>query len=55
MDQASQEKTNCVTYSGLCEFKKVPFDLVNAPATFQNLMEMVLNGLTLEMGAWCTH
>jgi len=42
MDPTSQEKTAFVTYSGLYEFKKMPFGLVNAP---QRLMEVVLTGL----------
>ena len=48
MEPSSREKTAFVTHSGLYEFNVMPFGLVNAPSTFQRLMESVLAGLSGE-------
>ena len=45
MDAPDRENTGFVTQGGLYEFKVMPFGLVNAPATFERLMEQVLRGI----------
>ena len=45
LDEDARKKSAFTTYNGLFEFVRMPFDLCNAPATFQRLMQMVLSGL----------
>lgn len=45
IEPASQEKTAFAIYSHLFEFLRMPFGVVNAPATFQHLIQIVLVGV----------
>ena len=43
MDENDKQMTAFATYGGLFQFKVMPFDLCNSPATFERLMELVLS------------
>lgn len=45
LSSEAQEKSAFITRSGLWRWKVLPFGLTSAPATFQRLMERVLQGL----------
>lgn len=44
LDEKSKEKTAFACHKGLFQFNRMPFGLSNAPAVFQELMNIVLQG-----------
>ena len=49
LDEESSQKTAFVTRRGIFKFNVLAYGLCNAPASFQRLMDMVLNGLTWQI------
>ena len=49
MREEDWQKTAFTTHVGLYEFTRTPMGVSNAPATFQRIMESVLNGLDLSI------
>ena len=45
LSQETRVKTAFATHSGIFQFRVMPFGLCNAPATFERLMDWVLQGL----------
>ena len=52
-DEESQNVTAFVTPMGLYKWKKLPMGLASATGAFQNLMEMIMSGLSYEAALVC--
>ena len=49
MHEPDKDKTAFLTKRGIFRFRKMPFGLCNAPATFQRLMDIMLAGLSYDI------
>ena len=49
LDEESQNVTAFVTPMGLYKWKRIPIGLASAPGAFQNLMELIMSGLSYEV------
>ena len=49
LDEESQNVTAFVTPMGLYKWKRLPMGLASAPGAFQNLMELIISGLSYEV------
>ena len=49
LDEESQNVTAFVTPMGLYKWKRLPMGLASAPGAFQNLMELIMSGLSYEV------
>lgn len=45
MDPSTKHKAAFITQSGVYEWKRMPFGLMNAPISFQTIMNSVLHGI----------
>ena len=49
LDEESQNMTAFVTPMGLYKLKRLPMGLASAPGAFQNLMKLIMSGLSYEV------